>query len=110
METLREDPELQSFFKQLVSTFMNPESQYARIDLLLNPVDQGGQGTQLLKRLKELLAVPVFASNDILGACLSEDSGQEGKRSAQFTLNLHCNKFNCTALFVLGLYTLNLSV
>ena len=75
MDTLREDSEVRSFFQHLVSTYLNPESQYSRVDLLLNPVSQSPQGVQLLDKLKEVLGVPVFASHDILGACLSEDGG-----------------------------------
>ncbi len=80
VETLREDSELQSFFRNLVSTYLNIESQYVRIDLLLNPVGQNAPGIQLLGKLKECLGLPVFASHDILGACLSESGGMEGKR------------------------------
>lgn len=35
--TLREDEELQRFFKTLVSTYLNSQSQYARIDILNCP-------------------------------------------------------------------------
>lgn len=80
METLREDNELQSFFENLVATYLNPRSQYARVDLLLNPVAQNSAGKQLLDKLKDTLGVPVHASHDILGACLSESGGAEANR------------------------------
>ena len=75
MDTLREDSEVRSFFQQLVSTYLNPESQYSRVDLLSNPVGQSPQGVQLLDKLKQVLGIPVFASHDIFGAFLSEEGG-----------------------------------
>ena len=75
MTTLREDNELRLFLQHLVSTYLNHRSQYARIDLLHNPVGQGSEGAQLLQQLKEVLNVPVSASADILGAYLSEGGG-----------------------------------
>ncbi len=80
METLQEDNELQVFFEHLVSTYLNPHSQYSRVDLLLNTVAQNPQGKQLLDKLKKTLGVPVHASQDILGACLTESSGAEANR------------------------------
>ena len=76
-ETLREDRELKEFFLSLMSSFLERDSRYTRIDLLLCPVAQIPAGERLLQQMRELLGVPVFASSDILGACISE-SGQEG--------------------------------
>ena len=75
--TLREDRELKDFLMNLVSMFLDRESSYSRIDLLQCPVAQSIEGENLLRQMKELLKVPVFASSDILGACISE-SGKEG--------------------------------
>ena len=77
-DTLRKDQELRDFFQRLVSTFLDREGPFARIDLLLCPVIPSPQGEELLQQMRELLRVPVFASSDILGVYHSE-SGQEGE-------------------------------
>ena len=80
--SLREDPEIREFLLNLVSSFMNRGSRYARIDLLMCPVAANHKGAELIQQMKELLRVPVFASNDILGDCILEEE-EEGVRGGR---------------------------
>lgn len=73
--SVREDSEVRGFLKQLVSQYLYSESRYARLDLLLCPLANTLAGDLLLSKLKLLVGVPVFASPDILGACISEAEG-----------------------------------
>lgn len=83
MESLREDRDVKQFLLELVSTYLNQESQYARIDLLHCPVvESDSQGKQLITAMKELVNVPVTTSNEILGAYLTESGQREGKEEA----------------------------
>ena len=80
MASLREDRDLRQFLLELVSTYLNRESQYARIDLLHCPVlETDPEGKQLIGTLKELVKVPVTISGDILGAYLTESEQKEDK-------------------------------
>ena len=46
----------------------------------LSPVAQNPEGEQLISDMKKMLGVPVFASNDILGAQITEGDGEERAR------------------------------
>lgn len=70
-----EDSEVREFLKQLVGSYLHSESRYARLDLLLCPLAGTSAGDQLLGKLKALCGIPVFASADILGPCISEAEG-----------------------------------
>ena len=70
--SLREDREIKDFLLHLVSTFLNKDSQYARIDILHCPVGQSQEGEKLIQSMKDLLKVPVTFSSDILGMYVSE--------------------------------------
>ena len=83
MASLREDRDVRHFLLDLVSNYLNRESQWARIDLLHCPVlESDAEGKQLITALKELVKVPVTISNDILGAFLTdpENAAREGER------------------------------
>lgn len=73
--SITEDHEVRDFLVQLVSRHLNRESRYARFDLLLCPLAGTPPGEQLLKKLRPLLAIPVFMSADVLGPCISEAEG-----------------------------------
>lgn len=78
--SLREDRDVRQFLLDLISLYLNRESQYARIDLLHCPVlESDTEGKQLVLALKELVKVPVTISSDISGAYLTE-SEQRGDK------------------------------
>lgn len=80
MASLREDRDVRQFLMDLVSLYLNKESQYARIDLLHCPVlESDPDGKQLLAAMRELVKVPVTISSDISGAYLAEGEQREGK-------------------------------
>ncbi len=73
--SVREDSEVRDFLKQLVGSYLYSGSRYARVDLLLCPLANSLAGDLLISKLKLLVGVPVFASADILGTCISEAEG-----------------------------------
>ena len=78
--SLREDRDVRQFLLDLVSQYLNRESQYARIDLLQCPVlESNVEGKQLVSALGDLVKVPVTISSDISGAYLTE-SEQRGDK------------------------------
>ena len=81
--SLREDKELRDFFQKLVSSFMNAESQFARIDFLNCPVAQNTDGEKLIQQLGGLLKIPVRAYSDILG------EPEMGEREARYSLKIN---------------------
>ena len=80
MASLREDRDIKQFLMDLVSMYLNKDSQYARIDLLHCPIEQSD--TELILLMKELVKVPVTVSSDILGAYLTE-SEPKGNRKEE---------------------------
>ena len=78
--SLREDRDIKQFLLDLVSSYLNKDSQYARIDLLHCPVQESDpEGRQLISAMKDLVKVPVTISSDILGAYLTESERREDK-------------------------------
>ena len=83
MASLREDRDVRQFLLDLVSTYLNRESQYARFDLLHCPVVESDlEGKKLITAINELVKVPVTVSTDILGAYLTESEQKEDKEEA----------------------------
>ena len=71
LAAIKEDQELQQFFKDLVSNYLYTGGDLARIDILSCPVEQIQEGKQLIKVLSELIGVPVYASEVSIILCYS---------------------------------------
>ena len=84
--SLREDRDVRQFLSDLVSNYLNRESQYARIDLLHCPVlESNAEGRDLITAFKDLVKVPVTISSDILGAFLTDpdNTGRETDKASR---------------------------
>ena len=72
MPAVRDNHELREFFINLTTNYLTKGGEIARIDILNCPLSQSQDGVQVLQALSQLLRVPVYASDDIWGAELSQ--------------------------------------
>ena len=69
--------ELKEYFVNVAAKFLNPESHFARVDILASSVGQSADGGVLLEQMRALMKVKVCASSDILG---EPEAGEQGAR------------------------------
>lgn len=61
----------------MATKFLNPESHFARVDILASTVAQNAEGGALLEQIRALMKVRVYASSDIMG---EPEAGEQGAR------------------------------
>ena len=62
LASIKEDAKLQTFFKELVSSFLFTRGDLGRLDILNSPVEQSRDGKELIMTMREMLGVPVYSS------------------------------------------------